>query len=568
MAYTTADSGNIFVRNYGKNPAVNFNFMLRVEGVYDLPCRSVRAFQRENEYELIQEGGLNDYVHMRRKPISKPFTFQVERYVGVDILDPLTSGTDLVLPVILFVNRYSVYGDFLPVRMYVFTGCTVMAKEYGELNAEKSGLLTETTTIAYREMACMENIAGSFLMEEPWRFHDKDKKGNGKQSARHGTTWFNTVEMDKEGNERVGRTSVNDEEPVLKDFMARAKKWSMKTGQSADGKPVSNTVPMAAVEPANQKSKKEMEAAAKKWKYTEGGKENHQPMRSVQPVNQKTKKELEKNARKWEFKADNIEPMAAAEPKGQKTREEMEAVARKWNYRVDGKENHKPMAAVEPDGQKSKEQMEGNSKKWDFKTGGTKPMAAVQPEGQKSRADMEKGAKKWEFKADNIEPMAAVEPEGQKSKSEMEGNAKRWEFKADNTEPMSAVEPEGQKSKEQMEGNAQKWEFKAGGTKPMAAVEPEGQKSKSEMEGNAKRWEFKADNTEPMAAVEPEGQKSKKQMEGNAQKWDFRTGGTKPMAAVQPEGQKSKSAMESSAKKWPPTRSAADVAAFLKKGNK
>lgn len=185
MAVAQADSGNIFVQNFGKNPAVNFNFMLRVEGIYDLPCKSVHVFQKENEYEFIQEGGLNDYVHMRRKPISKPFTFQVERYVGTDILDPLANGTDLVLPVILMINRYRIYGDFLPVRMYVFTGCTVMSKEYGELNAEKSGLLIETTTIAYRELVCVDNIAGSFLMEEPWGFDGTKKAGNGKQSARH-----------------------------------------------------------------------------------------------------------------------------------------------------------------------------------------------------------------------------------------------------------------------------------------------------------------------------------------------------------------------------------------------
>lgn len=185
MAVAQADSGNILVRNYGNNPAVNFNFMLRVEGVFDLPCKSVHVFQKENEYELIQEGGLNDYVHMRRKPVSKPFTFQVERYVGTDILDPLANGTDLALPVILMVNRYRIYGDFLPVRMYVFTGCTVMSKEYGELNAEKAGLLVETTTIAYREMVCVDNVAGSFLMEEPWKLNGTSKQGSGKQSARH-----------------------------------------------------------------------------------------------------------------------------------------------------------------------------------------------------------------------------------------------------------------------------------------------------------------------------------------------------------------------------------------------
>ena len=148
---------NWVIWNQGKNPLVNFNFMLRVELAIDLPCKSVRAFQRELEYDYIQEGGLNDYVHMRRKPISRPFTLEVERYVGVDYVDPLPLGADLVLPVMLFVSRN--HDQFIPgvvARTYVFTGCTVMKKTYGDLVADQSGLLVETTTIGYREMLCVD----------------------------------------------------------------------------------------------------------------------------------------------------------------------------------------------------------------------------------------------------------------------------------------------------------------------------------------------------------------------------------------------------------------------------
>ncbi|MDR1247527.1 MAG: hypothetical protein LBK57_11000 [Clostridiales Family XIII bacterium] len=136
------------------NPLVNFNFMLRVEAVFDLPCKSVKAFTRELEYENIQEGGLNDYVHMRRKPISRPFTLEVERYAGVDYVDPLPLGADLALPLFLFVARRPVFESVA--RTYVFTGCTVIKKVYGELSAEHSGLLTDTITIAYREMICID----------------------------------------------------------------------------------------------------------------------------------------------------------------------------------------------------------------------------------------------------------------------------------------------------------------------------------------------------------------------------------------------------------------------------
>lgn len=62
-------------------PLANYNFLLQVEGMYDVPCKSVKGINQEQEYEYIQEGGLNDRVHMRKKQQSKPYTFQVERYV-------------------------------------------------------------------------------------------------------------------------------------------------------------------------------------------------------------------------------------------------------------------------------------------------------------------------------------------------------------------------------------------------------------------------------------------------------------------------------------------------------
>ncbi|MBM6924806.1 hypothetical protein [Pseudoflavonifractor phocaeensis] len=149
--------GNILVWNQGRNPLVNFNFMLRVELLFDLPCKSVKAFTREMEYDFIQEGGLNDYVHMLRKPISRPFTLEVERYVGVDYVDPMPLGGNLALPVFLFVGRAP--NQFIPglvARTYVFTGCCVMKKTYGELSGDQSGLLVETTTLGYREMLCVD----------------------------------------------------------------------------------------------------------------------------------------------------------------------------------------------------------------------------------------------------------------------------------------------------------------------------------------------------------------------------------------------------------------------------
>lgn len=153
----TIAEDNLLVWNQGKNPLVNFNFMLRVEAIFDLPCRKIHAFSREMEYEYYQEGGLNDYVHMLRKPISRPFTLEIERYVGVDYIDPLPLGAELALPVLLFVGRNpNQFIPFVTARTYVFTGCCVMKKEYGELNAENSGILTEVITLGYREMLVVD----------------------------------------------------------------------------------------------------------------------------------------------------------------------------------------------------------------------------------------------------------------------------------------------------------------------------------------------------------------------------------------------------------------------------
>lgn len=151
---------NILVKNLGLHPTPSFNFMLRVEALFDLPCKAVRAFTKANEFEYIQEGGLNDYVHMRRKPITQPFTFEVDRYVGVDYFDPLPLGSEPILPVCLLVFGGAAYrenGTTTFLRMYTFTACKVMEKTYGELNAEQSGLYVETTKLSYHECIIVTN---------------------------------------------------------------------------------------------------------------------------------------------------------------------------------------------------------------------------------------------------------------------------------------------------------------------------------------------------------------------------------------------------------------------------
>lgn len=164
----------------GNEPIIQMNFILRVDAVYDLPCKSIKNIQEEEEYEYIQEGGLNEYVHMRKKPSSKPNTFQAERYIGTGYFDPLPLGAELKLPIFLYVSKYG--GKFeKPKLTFAFSGCTVIGKSYGEFHAEQSGLVIETTTIAYQQMKLTE--AAEEEAVKKWSFSGSSLKGNGQTSA-------------------------------------------------------------------------------------------------------------------------------------------------------------------------------------------------------------------------------------------------------------------------------------------------------------------------------------------------------------------------------------------------
>ena len=157
MANTMSTTYNSW-DNTGDSFITSYSFSLLVDGVINVPLRSVKAFKREAEFEYVQEGGLNDYVHMLRKGVTKPFVFQVEKYADAsDVVETLPVGYEATLPILLMVYDGRNITSNMPIRTYAFTGAVVMSKEYGELNSERSGLLTETITIGYRELMCVNS---------------------------------------------------------------------------------------------------------------------------------------------------------------------------------------------------------------------------------------------------------------------------------------------------------------------------------------------------------------------------------------------------------------------------
>ncbi|MCD7739356.1 MAG: hypothetical protein LUH58_10030 [Lachnospiraceae bacterium] len=372
------------------DPLGIFNFSLRVEGVYDVPCKSIKQFTRANEFEYVQEGGLNDYVHMLRKPISQPFTFQVERYVDTESVDPLKLGTDLLLPICLTVNRK--YGGSRIGRLYFFTGCTVISRDYGELNSESSGLLTDITTISYRELFVINNtlLLGK---DSTWEFDGTKVKGNGKQSAR-----------------QVPEPSIPtkaDELAAYSDMLSKngPRIWkfddTVKIGKV--DKDATPPVRQSAEPPkVTEATQSELEAKAKKWKFDKTSKEGNKKRSAVQNEKEVSQSELEKKAVEWEFDKTSKEgnkKRSAVQNEKEVSQSELEKNAVVWEFDGTSKKGGGQQSAVPPLVEEaSQSELEKNAVEWEFdKTskGGNKKQSAVLNESELSQAEMQKLARRW-----------------------------------------------------------------------------------------------------------------------------------------------------------------------------
>ena len=135
------------------DPVSGLNFVMRLNAAIDIPLRKVMSFSQELEYETIQQGGVNEYVTLVQKQASQVRYFEVEFYVSKGYSHSLTLGASFTIPIMIIVS--SVPGSFeleSIKRMYAFTGCTVIGRTYGELDAEKGTLIVETAKIAYERM--------------------------------------------------------------------------------------------------------------------------------------------------------------------------------------------------------------------------------------------------------------------------------------------------------------------------------------------------------------------------------------------------------------------------------
>ena len=180
-------------------PLLNNIFLLRVDAIYDLACTKVTGIVQEKEYENILEGGVNDYVQLRQKPSSKPNTLEIERYIGELYFDPLPVGKRCEIPLVLYVFRHVGLAK-VPSMVFTFSGCTVISKKYGELNAERSGLMTETIQVAYQQ-AGIEKLPAEVVMPA-WGF---DQSGKAYQGVGLRQAVYDRNEVRKKNMEEMSR---------------------------------------------------------------------------------------------------------------------------------------------------------------------------------------------------------------------------------------------------------------------------------------------------------------------------------------------------------------------------
>ena len=509
--------GNIFVRNIGLNPLVNFNFMLRVEGVMDVPCKSVSAFTKENDYEYIREGGLNDYVHMKRKQISKPFTFTVERYVGIDYVDPLPLGGELILPVLLFVSRFGNRFDIVE-RAYTFTGCTVTAKEYGGLDAEKSGLLTERVTIAYRELLVVDTPGNlEDALDEIDGFNTKLKPRNAiynvnevrKKNMKQGIVEtfekfeFDDVAVPVRGLQEI-RGVVEKTRDQMEGAAEKANKYKLKKGVAfrADKSESQPEIPPGGVEGRaiinpGEYRKKDMEQEAVIW----DGKTPSRSMNAHRKIKYKPQRSLELEAEIYKFGGEAKRSMQKQRDMSDPSKDSNIEVAKKNTYKFGG-EAKRSMQKQRDMSDPSKETNLAAGKENTYKYGGEakKSMQKQRNMSDSSKASNIAAAKEYTYRFGST-PVRTMQIEhnvSDKTKKDMKASAEVWNGKPQ--KGMNKMLGKTYKSKKDMMDAAAEESYTFGGKakRSMQKQKSIEEMTKSDMEGKAKdsnKYKIERNNT-------------------------------------------------------------------------
>lgn len=138
----------------------NNQFLVEIEN-YWISFSKVSNIQRAVEYDTIQEGGVNGFVHTLVKPSAQAQTIQFEKGISVmgdDSLKKLklTPGLRLLHPIGVYIYAddptfNNKAGRELE-RSYRISGCMVSKWELGGLDAMSSEVLVDKFEVVYSEV--------------------------------------------------------------------------------------------------------------------------------------------------------------------------------------------------------------------------------------------------------------------------------------------------------------------------------------------------------------------------------------------------------------------------------
>ena len=537
----------------------SFNFMLLVDGAFEVPLKSVQAFSRDNEYEPIQEGGQNDYVYLKRKPISQPFKLVVERYVdySLSITDPLTNGAELLLPLLLFVGK-NIGGQVDGARYYSFTGCVVMGKTFGALDAERSGLLTETITIGYNHMFCVGFPTAENFDYEAYNYaEDQLSRKYSKRGFEPAQSRWNDITLsylDTTNNRDKSKLWIFDGTSKGQGTRSRSNKMDTVNSEKAEQR---GYIFAADNNPNYPGDKSKSTRSAQNTLY--GDKELHPDDALIEL----SKTEMINKAVKFEWDEDGlytgngVRPSTRNNPITEPRYDEMVSKAIGWKISNDkskegsgerrAQNNLVTSETTLPDGtvikgELSQKDMEELSKRWRFPKEGDKDgtntesskSSAWKPEGinEKSLNDFIDSGKKWDFEKYSNDGSdsemrsrqnAVTDDEGtvisgmgtaEVSKEKMVQAAKKWAFENNKYAVkgngiQSAWEPEDLNTGnlESFKEDAKRWKIKADGSK--------------DGEGDRSRQNAVFDKDGNLVSGMGSAELDKKAMIAGAKKWEF-----------------------------------------------
>ena len=549
-----------------KNPHGEFltayRFELRVNAM-SVPLKAIRAFSREAEYEYIQEGGINDYVHIIRKQTTKPYTLQVERYVTSAFLDPLPVGLSITIPMLLSIGgadgKANIIGHSR--RYYMIFGGQVLNKETNGLDAEHSGLLTETVTIAYTAMFSVSNPF--YSPTDQWAYAE-GRLGANARSATHNpdedkdtarqSTWEKKAKENtktlQDGRKKLqedadkAQTQLNRERGYIttdKDGNVTWNKWEYQQGRVGGGKRWASSTSEG---DDNRRGAWEGKAAAAKWVYSDEPKEQGKRS-SVDPARQESESVLKGKSKKFVYAkgkaGGGVKSAKVHDNEDSHTTWEKEAVKNAVTLRA---ERAKEDAAAK------KKQLEIDKKLGrlsEDKDGNVTANSWKYSEG------MSGGGRRW---ADST----TEDKEYRRALWEETAAKSKWSYtdKPEDQGKRSSVDPFYQEPRSILEGLSKKYVYakgKAGaGVKSATFHDKEALRVTWEAAAAKSKWNYKKDTADQgtRSSKNPENQDNRKTLEGKSKKYVYAAGkaGAGVKSATFHDKEATRSAWEGKASAW------------------